>query len=195
MKKRTINRGLYTREIRSYSSDDDSLMEAFETLSGDLDRYVANARDLAIAILSDAGFDAESLFKPVEGDDGSRYLPISRIDRESLSPELDQALRLLDAAHRVEGDLAGTSRDSLWRGIHLAQSFEQLKANLVWQSAVRGYLSSRRKSALLQPVRATVARCKAERVKPTGAEVARRLQLVGVEISERHARDLVKQVR
>jgi hypothetical protein len=139
MKRRTVRRGLYRREITSINSDDDDddVRAVFEELSEGLDRYVSDARRFAEGIVQDAGIDVSSLFDVVRTET-REYIRFFGIDREALPPDVDQALQVIEWCRNVQRNLHRREyRNPLSDGIRLAMAIEHLNANLAWQKPVK----------------------------------------------------------
>ena len=110
MKESRTRRGLYTRVTRSAENDAESF-DLLRELEGELESYLDRLESFANEVLA----DSKSL--PEWRDQAQDVLFHTRSARSSLSDQ--------------------NGRDGLWRGIHVAQSFEKLQANIAFQESTR----------------------------------------------------------
>lgn len=135
MKEQTRKRGLF-RLVNRTAETEDELFQVLEELSTSLDRYVADAEELASRLLAEAGIDPDTLFDVVESS-SEKYIRWARINRLSLPPEVDQALDILIHCRAIKSSLSDcVRRDGLYDGIRLAQAVSNLNANLAWRKIV-----------------------------------------------------------
>ncbi len=149
MKKKSISRGLY-RSVTHTSETEEEVWQACEYVASDLDRYLDESQAVARNILRQAGYDPDTLFDIVSNETG-RYVQHSQIDRDSLSPDVYYALKIMERCRYAKSDLEDNHRrDALFRGIQLAEAVEHFNANRAWLKPVKagvGTIKGGRKGA------------------------------------------------
>lgn len=137
MKEQSRKRGLYQRVIQTPETESESF-DNLRALADSLADYLADAEDVAGAILREADIDPDSLFEVIEKADGF-IVQHATIDRKDLPVEIDQALDVMLHCHTARIALQdAATKSGLQHGILLAQAVDSLNANLAWRKPVEG---------------------------------------------------------